>query len=1576
MPSLGLRASVVRLILAAVWALCIARPAAAQDDLPPELVPWVPWVLDKHPDAGCVSTPGQAPCIWAGDVAVSVDDRGGSFRMRVWLERSAAVPLPGGAGQWPVDVRSDRGAATVRDDDGRPRLMLPSGGHVVSGRFRWEAMPQSLVLPPETGQVTLDVNGTLVDRPRVDAQGRLQLDTSGSSRDDEGDALEIDVTRHIIDGVPVRVRTRLALRVAGGARELDLGPILLEGTRPVAIEGELPVRIGDAQRTVAVQVRPGTWEVAIDAVHDGPVHTLTAPPSTADAWPATEFWSIATDDTVRSVTIQGGAGIDPARTPIPTHLHAHPAYMVQPADQLTFEEMRRGVPSPPPNTLTVERTFWVDSDGDGITVRDHLRGSMEQGWRANVVAPLELGHVQVGGTDQVITTNANGTGIEVRDNTLGIVAESRLPGPWTAIPAVGWDVDAEALSARIHIPPGWTLLTATGADDAHGTSLARWSLLDVFFILVATGILGRVFGVRTGILALAALVLSRADSGSPALLWLAVAGSAALDTWLARRKATTPRTRTAARVLRVGLSALLLLQLADYTASDLPRTLFPQLGLDGAPAFGTNNAGWAGNADYSEVADLRNVGSLMSDDGEYGYRAQSRDKAVQKVGGKGKKQALYQTLQIDPTAVVQTGPGIPTWSGESARLEWSGRVAPDHTVRLWLLPPLLTRLVILIKFVLVMLLAVRVAGLDTLWKDRLRGWWTRGVPWMAGLLVAGGLWSPPAQAAPSPELLSELEARLTQAPACAPHCVSVSRARIEVTDTTRPPTVTLKAEVHAVVSSGWAIPGPHTSWQPTSVKLDGNDTYALRRGSDGFLYARVPAGVHTVTVEGRLSDSDGLTLQFVEPPHSVRFDGDGFRLGGVRRDGTVDDTLQITRITEDGSGPRTRGSDNLSPQVSVRRSLDLGVPWRVTTEVTRTGPLGAPLSLEVPLLDGEAVTDAGREVRDGRALVSFDGTERTTSWTGTLAISERLRLVAPSDVPWTEEWVLACSPIFSCTPVGSDGLAPVQHVADNKWQPIWRPWPGEHLDIEITRPESIPGQTVTIDKVQLHTWPNAREAHSLLELHIRTSQGGPHRMGLPADAVVRSLSVDGREMPTRTDSGVLDIPLQPGAHDVEVEWTTPVGTGLVDRTPSIDLGAPAVNVQLTIDHSQTNGGWRVPLATIGPRYGPKVLHWVWMAALVGLAMVLGRLIDPPRSKAPFGVGAWVVLLLGLSTLPVEAVAIVVAWTVAMVVRSRKPPASVVLHNLFQLGLLASIPVVGAILLWAVVSGFDDAPNLWVTRGRYDTDYSWALDRSVAELPRATVVSLPSWAWQGLVLAWSLWLVVAVAARFPWMVQALGHNGWFRRSQKSPPDDSTPPPTPDTPPSPKGPQRSPRLSPEAFGGGRSADLHAPDHSRADLRRTDLGRVGTGTPAFGDPAAAPGEEHTPHHAAPLHDSTHDETVLAHRPFLGGSEREDGTEEIVADPDSWAPDDTSSFIDRSLVDLPQHPFSGGTASVSLLDRAARKRPVLPAVELPYNPDRHVEIGPPDSDDSIFIPAVDADPDDYANATAPPGSRGSDDE
>jgi hypothetical protein len=98
-------------------------------------------------------------------------------------------------------------------------------------------------------------------------------------------------------------------------------------------------------------------------------------------------------------------------------------------------------------------------------------------------ADMELGRVAVNGEDQFITSliKDNKQGIELRTVNINVVADSQWQGGFS-LPASGWDVDFQQVSAELNIPPGWRLLAVSGAASRqpvvgyHNGPYCFWSL--------------------------------------------------------------------------------------------------------------------------------------------------------------------------------------------------------------------------------------------------------------------------------------------------------------------------------------------------------------------------------------------------------------------------------------------------------------------------------------------------------------------------------------------------------------------------------------------------------------------------------------------------------------------------------------------------------------------------------------------------------------------------------------------------------------------------------------------------------------------------------------------------------------------------------------------------------------------------------------------------------------------------------------------------------------------------------------------------------------------------------------------
>jgi hypothetical protein len=1364
-------------LLACVW--CAAALGAQAQPFPRASVPralqdWIPWALDGAEERVCPAVGGSAVCLWPGRVRLEATASGARFSIEAHAERALDLPLPGGARRWPLDVTLDGAPAVVLGRSDLPVVRLPAGDHRLEGRFAWERLPDALAVPAAFALLELSVEGRAVALPRRDESGLLLLRQADAGAG-EGEKVQLKVFRRVADGMPPWVETRVVFDVSGRARELALSGALVADTAPVAVSGELPARL-DADGRLRVQVRAGTFTVTVLARVKGRGDKLM-PPAPLAPWPTQEVWVFAAAERLRQVELGGATPMDPSRTDLPDEWRALPAFLLEPGGALAIRELRRGEPEAAPDRITLRRTLWLDQSGRGFTARDEMRGRLGRTSRLDLRAPGELGRVTLDGAGQLVTRAApdGAAGVEVRAAELKLEADSRLPGAG-ALPAVGWDVSVQSLSAELRVPPGWRLLAATGVDSAPGSWAAGWDLYAFFFVILTAVAADRVLGRRWGLLALAALVALHGETGAPRFVWLYLVGALALA-----GAAPPGRLRALARAA-LGLGLLVLvLTLIPFAVTQVRSGLFPQslipYAWDSGPVARLGRAfkrpeSVAGIAMLDENAPVSPPPAAMAPQAsEEALRSQGYvTEARQDKAGAARREAnvlsysqeaLQKAYAPDPHAVIQTGAGVPAWHWDTYGLAWSGPVAKEQTLRLYLLSPGVNLLLALLRVALAALLALRVFA--AVWPAL-----AARLPWLGppppaapeppdapppaavAVLALLALFAPSSAHAqdaeppslasqaglvPSPELLAELRARLTRAAACAPHCVTTSRLHLAVEGGD----LRLSAEVHAGALAAWPVPGPAASFVPRGVTLDGRPAEArLVRLADGFLHLRVEPGVHRVELRGPLPLRDSLTLQFGQPPRRVTASTPGWQVDGLRDDGSADASVQLSRRLATPAAAGTSGS--YEPWLEVTRVLDIGVSWSVETSVRRVSPPGEPIVVKVPLLKGMLVTDGERQVKDGEVLVTLGRTETEARWSATLEAVEgaSVTLKAPEGKPWSEVWSVRCGPVWQCA---LEGLPPVGRFQDGQLAPEFRPWPGESLTLTFRRPQGAPGRSVTVDAARLSVTPGLRLEDGTLLLSVRASRPSPLTLTLPEGAEVQSLKVKDVDRPIRPDGRKLTVTLDVGAQNVSVAWRRSGGLGLVHRVAGVELSEAAVNNEVSLRLPE--GRWL--LLTGGPSWGPSVLFWGYLVCIVALAYVLARV---PRS--PLSARAWVLLALGLSQVPLVAAALVAGWFLALAWRQDRVLERAWRHNLVQLALVVWTLVALGVLYAGVYQGLLLRPDMQVAGGGgTDTLLRWYQDRTSGALPRPWVLSLPLWTYRLVMLAWSLWLALSLVRWLRW-----------------------------------------------------------------------------------------------------------------------------------------------------------------------------------------------------------------------------------
>lgn len=1413
--------------------LLFSSPAAAQDGrdkqgkvaVPPALEPYRAWVLHGVEDYGCAFRKGASHCVWPAVLELELTEAGGRFAQQVQVDRKeTAFVLPGARGRFPIDVRvGGRAVPVIETAAGAPSIVLAQGTHAITGRFEWPSLPERLEVPRSTGLIALTVLGQAVPFPKREESGQLWLQSTVHAGA-QSEQLALGVSRMIEDGSPLIVTTRLELRVAGRARELSLGRVLLPGTVPLSLESSVPARLEEGGE-LRVQASAGTYQIVARARRERPpaegAEEKLAFTRPSEAWPETETWVWRGDEKLRQVELSGAPAIDPARTELPGDWRGMPTYVVSERDALVLSTVRRGEPAPPPNHLTLSRELWLDLDGSHFTVRDRLHTELRDGFRLDLTAG-ELGHVSASGEDLLITKLGRHAGVELRRASEGVVAEWRAPAR-SELPAVGWSEDVQALEATLHLGPGYRLLAARGVDHVSESWLQDWDLYDFFFVLVIAIAALRLIGKRAAVLALVTLVLCHQASDAPGAVWLA------LLAWIALlRVLPAGWFRNLARLGYAATALVLALTAVPFIVQQARIAIYPQLehepyalgmvtGLSHRDESGAMPAGIAPapppeplrDAPQEEMSELLTPepAPLMQQAKPAKERlAYDMDSDVGSKAGSGygragggllAKSASRSTYAQDPEAAVQTGPGVPTWRFRTWYLSWSGPVDRSHTVKLYLLTPTWHRVVCVARILALLGLAWLVLRAASLGRDKPES--LRPKPPAPGspaapaaatlaLLALGFVFILPRGAhaqTPSSELLDELRRRLTEHGGCAERCASVAELRIDVRPDKAGGVLTLALDAHATEATTLALPGPASAWVPQSVTLDRRPA-AIALRDDGFLHVRVPAGVHAIEARGPLPQTDALTLSLLDAPIRARVvAAEGYKVDGVREDGQLEGTLQIARLLDERAGGQALEGAALPPFLRVTRKLELGPTWTVHSTVERLTPVGSPLRVAVPLLPGESVNDGWLEVEGGALQVSLGRDAASASWTSTLKISERIELRAAEGKPLTETWAIACGPIWRCA---FEGIAPIERVSSSSnehggargvWQPTFAPWPGERVTVGVTRPESAGGPSVTIDSAALSVTPGVRMQRATLDVALRTSRGASHAVQIPKDARVQALTVNGEARPIRLEGGTLSVTLGPGAQAVHVEWQAPIGMSAVQRVPAVALDRPASNVRLTIHVPED----RWLLWASGPAWGPAILFWGYLLMVVAAAFALAR-----TRRTPLTMAQWLLLGLGLTQVPAAAALCVVGWFFAMAWRKQRGPQRRFAHNVTQL-LLAWLTVAAlASLYGAVHSGLLVQPDMQVAASSASA-LTWYVDRVAGPLPSASIVSAPLWVFRLLMLLWSLWLAASIVRWLPWAFSCFKEGGLWKSAEKKAPPRSIPPaPPPITVPPPAPPPR--------------------------------------------------------------------------------------------------------------------------------------------------------------------------------------------
>jgi hypothetical protein len=628
------------------------------------------------------------------------------------------------------------------------------------------------------------------------------------------------------------------------------------------------------------------------------------------------------------------------------------------------------------------------------------------------------------------------------------------------------------------------------------------------------------------------------------------------------------------------------------------------------------------------------------------------------------------------------------------------------------------------------------------------------------LLLAGASLPSAQGQMPDPAMLETLRQRLLETSDAYPNAADIPFVSLTLNGRR----IIMEAEIHAAIRTAVPLPGQLPAWSPLSVLIDGKADAAMRR-DDGYLWVVLPEGVHRVRVEGLLADVNEWAWSFQLKPHQIAIEAPDWTFSGVRPDGVPEQQIFFAIKQKTTAGEAGYDRQDFQTVAVVDRNLELGLVWQVRSKVTRLSPDGKAIALRIPLLSGENVLTANAVVREGFIEVRLGAGESEFAWESELPITDRIKLATKPDDSWVERWHLVASPVWNLV---ISGLAPTFEPANPELIPVWHPWPGEGVDLAVSRPEAIAGATVTVSHATHEIALGKRQRVSKLDLSLRSSLGEDFLLEPPAEAEVTSLTRNGEAIPVRKDGTKVVVPLSPGEQSVSLGWKINTPLGLRARAGEVQLPVESANINTFI--SVPDNRW--VLWADGPLRGPAVRFWSILICALLAAWVLGRIpLSPLRSFE------WMLLALGLTQVPLPAALAVVGWLFFLAWRGRASflRLSSWSYNLLQIALIILTAGVLAVFVAVVAEGLLGNPEMFILgNGSNRSLLRWYQARSDAILPRPGCISVSIWWYRLLMLAWALWLAASLIRWLRWAWQQFSGGGCFRRMGKK---ALTPPPVP-------------------------------------------------------------------------------------------------------------------------------------------------------------------------------------------------------
>lgn len=1365
-----------------VLLLVSAMPVQAKEVyIPPALSEWTKWIMHDKDDHFCPSTYNNSEdkvCVWPGLLEIKADNNGATFSQSWVVKAEDFVEIPGDGEVWPQNVTANDVPVAVTNQEGTPSLMLKPGEYKINGSFLWKETPQRLKIPYSTGLLSLSLNGEQKKSPVIDDSGFLWLREQGVVKEEKKaeNRVDIKIFRMIEDKSPLEVTTVIQLSISGEVRKETLSSeTLLKGSLPAAISSPLPLKI-DEKGEIRFEARPGRWNVEIKSIIEKTPDTdiLTTAPF------GPEIWTFKPHPELRNVRIEGGIPIDPIQTTMPDEWRNFSSYMLKKDEGLNLLEVKRGSGSLTEGDLNLFRDLWLDFDGKGAVVKDRVNGRLDRRFFLGLEKDdYLLGRVTSGEKDQLITELGKNFGIEMEKGNIDLSAVSRMNqlSPGKTLP-VGWNIRFQKAEGNLHIPPGWRLLAIKGGSvPDHATWIDRWSLLDIFIVMIISVAVAKLWGITWGMIFFAGLALIAHEPFAPKSIWIFITITAAISTVIDKSGIKSKKAELSIRIAHTAACILLAGSGIMFCYTQIRLAIYPQLekpwiispyqtagmvsGQKDRKMEKPKMLAKSAPAPAPAITKLDLAEEARDKEGVERDEMMMNDAARQTFAGAEPEQSFDYSIEPQEKSITQTGPGLPEWGWTTVPVKY-GLASGTHKFALWLSPPSVNTGAGFLRVFLFLILASRFIGtnISKILKPGMR---LPQIAIIATLAIIAPLASSQVSHAtdiPGSELLKELETRLLEPAQCFPECASVPYLKITTDPDSRGAEIVM--DINAAITTAIPLPRSSETWEVTSVTENKNQkTNILKKEGDTWIL--VNEGTSRVSMHVLFKSSSNIRFSFPIKPMFVAVNAYGWSISGIDENQQVQTELTFSRAAEKKPELEEEFSEtasSLKGYMKIRRTVNLGLEWKMITRAERIFIAGGPaaVSAEIPLINGEIVHNPKIKAKNGMARVEIGPGETVVEWASTIPVSPEIKMQIPDNADWGESWHVNASSLWHITSEG----APEVHM-DGQPGTFWYPRPGETLVINAKKLEAAKGESTTIDAVNIDYHAGEEFSRIILDARIRTSQGGILPVISPGGSKLKNIRINGNILPLGETGGKLNIPLQPGSQNLNIEWIEkPIEKGLMNeiftpkliRTPEINIGMPSSNI--TISMHVPEKMWM--LFTHGPRLGPAVLFWGYLIIVIAGAILLGIYAPVPLKSRD-----WILLGIGLAPLGPGSIIFTVMWFTATHFRQKSQPEKLIFFRLMQISFVIASAIMTMILYSAVRNGLLGIPDMQISgNGSTAKLLRWTLDRSGENLPRPWAAMVSIYIFRFLMFAWAGWLAFKVTEWARWAYSAFRQGGVWQK----------------------------------------------------------------------------------------------------------------------------------------------------------------------------------------------------------------------